>query len=164
MNYEFKNKTNLKIFRPHNIYGPDMGFKHVVPQFISKLLKMKEEGKTNFISNGNLKATRAFCYVSDLIDGLMVLEKANITKEIFHIGTKDEIKIEDLIDMLASILSVEVRSKESLDQHIGGTVRRCPDIEKIASMGYSPKTIVSDGLKETCNWYLNSKESSNELL
>ena len=164
MNFEFQDETNLKIFRPHNIYGPDMGFKHVVPQFISKLMEMREKKINKFLSNGSLEATRAFCYVSDLIDGLKILEDTQVSKEIFHIGTNDEIKIDGLIDILSSILSVEIKTKETIDSHIGGTPRRCPDITKIANLGYKPKISISEGLEETCKWYLESKKSSNEFL
>ena len=164
MNYDFKHDTKVKIFRPHNIYGPDMGFKHVIPQFISKLIEMKKDKVSSFVSNGSLEATRAFCFISDLIKGLRILEETDLTKEIFHIGTNEEIKIEKLVDTLASILSINVSNKTTLDSHIGGTSRRCPDITKMQSLGYSPTTSILDGLEETCAWYLSSKKSSNEFL
>ena len=164
MNYKFKHDTKIKIFRPHNIYGPDMGFKHVIPQFISKLIEMKKDKVSSFVSNGSLEATRAFCFISDLIKGLRILEETDVTKEIFHIGTNEEIKIEELIDTLASILSVNVKNKKTLDTHIGGTSRRCPDISKMKSLGYSPTTSILDGLEETSKWYLSAKKSSNEFL
>lgn len=164
MNYDFKHDTKVKIFRPHNIYGPDMGFKHVIPQFISTLIQMKKDKGSRFVSNGSLEATRAFCFISDLIKGLRILEETDITKEIFHIGTNEEIKIDKLIDTLASILSINVRSKTTLDNHIGGTSRRCPDITKMRSLGYSPTTSILEGLEKTCKWYLSAKKSSNEFL
>ena len=164
MNYDFKHGTKVKIFRPHNIYGPDMGFKHVIPQFISTLIQMKKDNESKFVSNGSLEATRAFCFISDLIKGLRILEETDITKEIFHIGTNEEIEIEKLIDTLASILSINVSSKTTLDNHIGGTSRRCPDITKMRSLGYSPTTSILKGLEETCEWYLSAKKSPNEFL
>ncbi len=164
MNYDFKYDTKVKIFRPHNIYGPDMGFKHVIPQFISTLIKMKKDKMSSFVSKGSLEATRAFCFISDLIEGLRILEETDTTKEIFHIGTNEEIKIEKLIDTLSSILSVSVRSKTTLDSHIGGTSRRCPDITKMKLLGYSPKTSILEGLEKTCDWYLSAQKSSNEFL
>ena len=141
-----------------------MGFKHVIPQFISKLIEMKKDKVSSFVSNGSLEATRAFCFISDLIKGLRILEETDLTKEIFHIGTNEEIKIEKLVDTLASILSINVSNKTTLDSHIGGTSRRCPDITKMQSLGYSPTTSILDGLEETCAWYLSSKKSSNEFL
>lgn len=164
MNYDFKHDTKVKIFRPHNIYGPDMGFKHVIPQFISTLIQMKKDKVSSFVSNGSLEATRAFCFISDLIKGLRILEETDITKEIFHIGTNEEIRIEKLIDTLASILSISVSSITTLDNHIGGTSRRCPDITKMQSLGYYPTTSILEGLEKTCEWYLSAKKSSNEFL
>ena len=53
VNYDFANESKVKIFRPHNIYGPDMGFKHIIPQFIKKLLEIKNDNNPKFISQGS---------------------------------------------------------------------------------------------------------------
>ena len=64
------------IFRPHNVYGPDMGCEHVMPQFI---LRMKElcckckDDEIQFPIQGTGKETRAFVYIDDFVDGLMLL-------------------------------------------------------------------------------------------
>ena len=76
INYGRKYFEKSMIFRPHNVYGPDMGWEHVIPQFA---LRMKDmcasiSGKTiNFPISGTGKETRAFVYIDDFIDGLKIM-------------------------------------------------------------------------------------------
>jgi nucleoside-diphosphate-sugar epimerase len=62
----------LLIFRPHNIYGPDMGNLHVVPQLIEKCTKAKKLGSTFYIQ-GDGSQTRSFCYIDDFILGFRLI-------------------------------------------------------------------------------------------
>ena len=70
------------IFRPHNVYGPDMGWEHVIPQFIVRMLnKLQEESsnKIDFEIQGSGKETRSFIYIEDFIVGLeLILRRENI--------------------------------------------------------------------------------------
>ena len=54
----------VQVFRPHNVYGPDMGYKHVIPQFITRAATAREEmsaGPVPFDIQGDGTETRAFC-------------------------------------------------------------------------------------------------------
>ncbi len=155
LNYDFKNKTKLKIFRPHNIYGPNMGYKHVVPEFIQNL---SQSDKEFFTPKGDINTTRAFCYVSDLINGLEILENSDTHKEIFHIGNDYEVTILELFNKISKLMGVDVEiEKEFVNQHEGSPSRRCPDISKIRSLGYEPKISLENGLKNTIEWYAQNK-------
>ena len=63
------------IVRPHNIYGPDMGVDHVIPQFALRMMEPTplDWTKRKFKIQGSGKETRSFCHISDCVDGLMVL-------------------------------------------------------------------------------------------
>ena len=61
MNYS---KLDFVIFRPHNIFGPNMGFSHVIPQLTKKILDKKS--KKIIITNSNHK--RTFCYIDFAIN------------------------------------------------------------------------------------------------
>ena len=74
---KFFNK--LIIFRPHNVYGPNMGNEHVIPQFINRL-KKKSRTKTSFLIQGTGKEIRSFIYNDDI--GHCLLKKL-----IYNIGT-----------------------------------------------------------------------------
>ena len=82
INYGRTNFDRVIIFRPHNIYGPDMGWEHVIPEFVIRMKKLCErysEDPLEFQIQGTGNETRAFCYIDDFIDGLMILlEKGTI--------------------------------------------------------------------------------------
>ena len=93
MNYGLNFFEKSIVFRPHNIYGPNMGYKHVIPQLITKIMH-SEKNKNNFIDLvGSGVETRAFCYVDDIIDGLIILMDKGLDKEIYHIGNAHELSI-----------------------------------------------------------------------
>ena len=157
LNYKFNSNTRLKIFRPHNIYGPDMGYKHVIPEFIMNLKEMKKN--SIFTPKGDITATRAFCYVSDLVDGLKILEKSDVTKEIFHIGNDKEVSILELLKMIEQHMNLKIKISDNfLSEHSGSAIRRCPDITKIKNHGYEPKISLENGLKNTIKWYVENKK------
>ena len=81
---KFSGKPFL-ILRPHNIYGPRMGYSHVIPEQIYKIKNKKK----SLIYSPNHK--RAFCYIDDAIDQIMYLcsSKKNFNK-IFNIGNPKE--------------------------------------------------------------------------
>lgn len=163
LNYKFNGNTRVKIFRPHNIYGPDMGYKHVIPEFIMNLESSKNN--SSFSPKGDISTTRAFCYVSDLIDGLKILEKINVTNEIFHIGNDFEISILDLLKLIRESMSLDIQINEhSFNEHEGSALRRCPDINKMKKLGYLPKVSLEKGLKHTIDWYLNNKKIEKEYI
>ena len=63
----FTEKVPYQIFRPHNIYGPNMGFEHVIPEFIKKIYQSKENLNNKFpikVQGGGL-SSRSFCYLKD---------------------------------------------------------------------------------------------------
>lgn len=90
------------IFRPHNIYGPNMGFDHVIPEIALKIKKSKKE----LIIEGTGKETRSFCYISDFIEGMMILLKRKTKPfDIFNIGNNEEVNIEKLTKMIMKKLN-----------------------------------------------------------
>jgi UDP-glucose 4-epimerase len=146
-------KLDTIIFRPHNIYGSNMGFEHVIPQLIQKILTSKD-GLITIQGDGT--ETRSFCYIDDAIDG-MILSWPAQSKSIFNIGTKYEISILELVNKIADILHRKIEIKTTPIQ-IGSPKRRCPDISKLQALGYDPKVSLDDGLRKTVEWYKNKLE------
>ena len=142
------------IFRPHNVYGPDMGSEHVIPQFVMRMKKLCEtdQNPIPFEIQGTGNETRSFVYIDDFVQGLCrVIEKGEHLG-IYHIGTTDEIKIADLAHEVARIYARQIELT-CLATTEGSTLRRCPDIRKIASLGYQPQISIQKGLKITAQWY-----------
>ena len=136
------------IFRPHNIYGPDMGYKHVIPELFIKTIKEK-----NYLDiQGNGKNKRSFCYIEDFIDAFNVIIKKARHKEIYNIGNTEEVKILNLSKLIISLLNKDLKIKISTKPFYNAK-RRLPDIKKLNKLGYKPKINLKKGLKKTIDWY-----------
>lgn len=144
------------IFRPHNVYGPNMGNEHVVPQLINRLknlIKINENSELiEFPIRGDGNQTRSFNYIDDFTQGVLSIIKYGLHNNIYHIGDDKEFYIKDVVKMIAKIMNVSVKIKTSSAPE-GETNRRCPDISKMKKLGYLPKVSLEDGLKITTEWY-----------
>jgi len=138
------------IFRPHNIYGPNMGYNHVIPEIIIKLSKSKK----SLAIQGSGNHTRSFCYIDDFVSGFNILLKKAKDKNIYNIGNDDEIKIKKLIQHLIKLYNKKLIIKTS-SEVLGNPSKRCPDINKIKKLGYNQKVDLSSGLEKTFKWYMN---------
>jgi UDP-glucose 4-epimerase len=155
-NYYRDHFTKLQIFRPHNIYGPDMGTKHVIPQFILRLLDLLEEKpgdeSLDFEIQGDGLETRAFCYIDDLVDALLAMYLKGGHREIYHLGNPEEVNILGVVTALFKNTDRKYTiAAAPLTQ--GSVKRRCPDITKIRGLGYEPAISLTEGVKKTYEWY-----------
>ena len=71
INFGKKYFNKLIIFRPHNVYGPDMGDEHVIPELLNKLKKVRKNQKLKIEGTGN--ETRSFIYISDFCEAFFAL-------------------------------------------------------------------------------------------
>jgi nucleoside-diphosphate-sugar epimerase len=143
------------VFRPHNVYGPDMGFEHVIPEFVVRLRKAsveKPQGKLRFQIQGEGYETRAFCEVGDFTGGLLRIVDAGADQNVYHIGNDEEISIRDLALLIARKMGREIEF-ECAPLRAGGTPRRCPDITKLRGLGYEPRIGLDVGLDASIEWY-----------
>jgi nucleoside-diphosphate-sugar epimerase len=152
-------KKNLKkiIFRPHNIYGPAMGFEHVIPEMIKKMIiKSKKLKNKNIILKiqGSGLETRSFCFIEDAVNAIELISRKGKNNGIYNIGTTEEINIKNLTQRIAKNLNLNLKIKKG-NLMKGSTLRRKPDISKIKIMGYKNKMNLNSGLKITVDWYKN---------
>lgn len=148
--YLQKRGVDTLVFRPHNIYGPDMGNEHVIPQFIARLLKLRasSSGTIDFPIQGTGDETRAFCHVADMVDGLMILMEKGSPNELYHVGTDREVTIKEVALMVAKAMNMQIELVHG-ELVQGSTPRRCPDIMKMRSLGYEPKIGLEEGMTMT---------------
>jgi nucleoside-diphosphate-sugar epimerase len=71
---------------------------------------------------------------------------------IYHIGTQEEVTVADLARRVAACLGHEI-TLEPGQLSAGSTQRRCPDISKLAGLGYAPRFSLREGLPIICDWY-----------
>lgn len=143
------------IFRPHNIYGPDMGFEHVIPEVVDRIVRRSEgltKRRIDLPIQGDGSETRAFCFISDGAAGARIAGLDGGAGEIYHLGTQHEVSIRHLIELLGEALDVELNIQPG-PLRAGGTNRRCPDITKLQGLGYAPQVDLKTGIFETARWY-----------
>jgi len=148
INFSKNYGLDYTIARFHNVYGPKMGFEHVIPEFIRKCVKKEE-----FTIQGDGNESRCFCYITDAVEGMILTsEKKEGANEIFNIGTTDETTINELVKLLEEIHGEKINPKYTFFKN-AGTKKRMPDINKISKIGYVPKISLKKGLKITYDWY-----------
>lgn len=140
---------DFKIVRFHNIYGPRMGFAHVIPEVLRRI----QAGETPFQAYG-AEQTRAFCYVTDAVAQLQaVMQHSGNADPVFHLGNaSEEIQILDLLQKLFALsdysapLVIQPAPPGSVD-------RRCPDLSRLLQIWQPHWTPLDEGLALTRAWY-----------
>ncbi len=149
MAYHRYHGVDAKIVRIFNTYGPRMRVRdgRVVPAFMSQALK--NEDVTVF---GDGSQTRSFCYVSDLVDGIirLMLSKEN---DPVNIGNPAEMTIkqiaETIIEMTGSTSQIVYRPLPVDDPKV-----RKPDITRARTLlGWEPKVELREGLTKTIDYF-----------
>ena len=166
-NYHRDHFRKVQVFRPHNVYGPDMGWKHVIPQFMVRALnRLREQpdGPVPFPIQGDGGEMRAFCYVDDIVEGIFQMYLLGEHRNVYHIGNDKMVSISELVGELGAVFGREFVIEPSAEAK-GGTRLRCPDISKIAALGVRPKVGLREGLERTKDWYAaNPPPAGNSLL
>jgi nucleoside-diphosphate-sugar epimerase len=144
IHYGKKYFKKLVIFRPHNVYGPDMGREHVIPEFINRFKTLK---KRKFKIQGTGNEIRSFIYIEDFIEAFNLILKRGKHLNIYNIGTREKIKIKDLAYKLSRIFKKKIIIKK-MALAKGGTKIRVPSINKIKRFGFKPKFNLNKGLRK----------------
>jgi len=145
INFGKKYFNKLIIFRPHNVYGPDMGDEHVIPELLNKLKKVRKNQKLKIEGTGN--ETRSFIYISDFCEAFFALIQKGKHLNIYNIGTEDRVKISKILEIIKQITKKKFKITNK-KLKTGGTKHRCPDIKKIKKLGFKPKVSLIDGIKK----------------
>lgn len=137
---------DARIVRIFNTYGPRMDRDgRVVIEFVMAALK----GDPLPIF-GEGKQTRSFCFVDDLIEGIIkAMESENTKGEVFNLGNEEEFTILELAEVVKKITgsSSEIKFVEELPED--DPLRRNPDIEKAKRvLNWEPKVSLEEGLRK----------------
>ena len=146
------------IIRPHNLYGPRMGMKHVIPQLIKKIYNAPPNSKLGVFSPEHM---RTFCFIKDAVKQMRKLVIMDMTKnsQVFNLGTQSpEITMRALAKMLLKKMKRNDLEIMPLEETLGSPKRRCP-LTKLADdyTSIKERTEISQGLEETYNWYVRNK-------
>lgn len=147
------------IARPHNVYGPDMGWEHVIPQFIMRLRRLIEAGAPQpirFPIRGDGEQQRAFIHVDDCVQALLLMTEKGEHRGIYHVGSMHTCRMRDVAAAVAAILGVEITVEASAAM-LGEPHSRCPDTTRLRSLGFEPTWLLHDGLASTTDWYISHR-------
>jgi len=147
IHYGKKFFKKLVIFRPHNVYGSNMGNEHVVPEFINRFKSLKNK---IFKIQGTGNEVRSFIHIEDFIQAFNLILNKGKHLNIYNIGTSEKVKIKELAYKLSKIFKKQIKLKRtSLAK--GGTTMRFPDIKKIRKLGFKQKINLNRGLIKIVN-------------
>ena len=156
MAYHTFHGVETRIARIFNTYGPKMRLNdgRVLPAFIGQALR--GEDLTIF---GDGSQTRSFCYVDDLVEGLVRLLNIDYVQPV-NIGNPSEISISDFAEEIIKLTGTEQKVIYK-DLPVDDPEQRQPDISKAKSLlNWEPKIDRNEGLKITYNYFksLSSEE------
>jgi len=156
IHYGKKYFNKLVIFRPHNVYGFDMGNEHVIPQFINRMKGISKKNK-NFYILGSGKEIRSFIHIKDFTDAFGLILRKGKHLEIYNIGTTEKIEISKLALQVSKLMNKKIIIKNKTIAK-GSTKVRCPDISKLKKLGFIKKVSLTVGLKQVINSHQNIKK------
>jgi len=144
-------RAEVRVARIFNTYGPQMhpDDGRVVSNLICQALSGRE-----ITVYGDGKQTRSFCYVSDMVDGLIrLMESDAVGLEPVNLGNPNELTVAELLDQV-----LELTGSDSPVVHrplpVDDPRRRKPDIGRARKLlGWQPLVPLSDGLAKTCAWF-----------
>jgi len=150
MDYHRQNRVDIKIVRIFNTYGPRM-LQHdgrVVSNFIVQALQGQD-----ITVYGEGSQTRSFCYVDDLVDGMVrMMDSENFIGPV-NLGNPEEYTI---LDFAKKIIAMTGSKSKIIHQPLPSDdpTQRQPDITLAgAKLGWKPKVTVDDGLKRTIEYF-----------
>lgn len=158
MDYHRQNHVDIRIVRIFNTYGPRMSVKD--GRVISNLVVQGLTGEPMTVY-GDGSQTRSFCFISDLVKGLVSFMKHEGETGPINLGNPNEVTILEVAELIRELTGhrSEIRF-EDLPQD--DPVRRRPDISKARELlGWSPEVRLEEGLKQTVDYfedYLSRKD------
>jgi UDP-glucuronate decarboxylase len=151
MNYHIQNKVRIKIMRIFNTYGPRMhpNDGRVVSNFIVQALKNE-----NITIYGDGSQTRSFCYVDDLLEGMIRL--MNTGDEFIgpvNVGNPGEFTILELAEKVIRLTGSQSKLI-FMPLPEDDPMQRQPDISlAIKKLGWEPKIALEEGLQKTIDYF-----------
>jgi len=151
MEYHRQYQLNGRIVRIFNTYGPNSQLNdgRMIPNFITQALL--DEPLTN---DGDGSITRSICYVSDLVDGLLLaMFQPRTAGEVFNLGNTEE---HTVLEYAHTIIRLCEASSSIIFEpnRVDDPERRRPDISKAQQvLGWQPRVSLEAGLRRTIEWF-----------
>jgi GDP-L-fucose synthase len=153
---------------PANLYGPGDNFdpdsSHVIPALIRKCIEAREMGERHIEVWGTGNASREFLYVEDCAEAIVRAAAIYNEGDPVNIGTSTEIKISDLVRLIAKLTRFEGEVRWQTDKP-DGQPRRSLDVSRAyQKFAFKAQTPFEEGLKRTIDWYEQTRDQETNLL
>ena len=152
---------------PANLYGPQDNFdeltSHVIPAIIKKVYEAKLNKSSEIVIWGDGTPTREFLYVDDAAEGILLAASRYNGESPLNLGSGIEISIGDLTKKICGLMDYNGNITFDTSKPNGQMKRRL-DISKAALLlGFQATTEIDDGLKNTINWFVNSRSIPKDI-
>ena len=149
-NYNRQYGTQYLSVMPTNLYGTndnyDLDNSHVLPALIRKCHEAKLRQDKELVIWGSGKPLREFLYVDDLADACVFLMEKNATEGLYNIGTGKEISIREVAEVVMEIVGFRGEIVTDATKP-DGTLRKCLDVSRLASLGWTAKIGLREGIQ-----------------
>ena len=147
--YQRVHGVDIRIMRIFNTYGPNMRFDdgRVVSNFIIQALKNE-----NITLYGGGEQTRSFCYVDDLIEGMILLMESNYQKPM-NIGNPNEFSIKQLAYLVRDLINPNLEFEYKALPQDDPKQRKPSIILAKEILNWEPKIELEEGLLKTIDWF-----------
>jgi len=147
---------NTGILRLHNVYGPNSDLSvdrsQVIPATIRKAILYPEE---RFLIWGNGEQNRSFIYVTDVVEGLLLVADKGINKGPIQLGTNEKTTINQIAEMVMEVSGKNIVKEHDLTKPVGDFGRAADITLAKEILGWEPKVSMKDGIKKTYDWSNN---------
>lgn len=154
--YRIQYDWQTNIVRPANIYGPFDNFDSVNAMVVPSLIKRAVNGENPFIVWGDGSAKRDFIHAKDVARGMILVAQENPGQPV-NLGSGVGTSIRELVETV--IANIAKTPKVIFDTtQPTGDAQRVLDISRAKSLGFDPQVTLTDGVRETMEWYRHHKD------
>ena len=144
-----------------NLYGPGDNFKkdtsHVIAALIRRFFEAKKNNVEEVVVWGNGNSTRDFCYIDDIVSGIIsAAENYNESMPI-NLASGKEITIKEIAEIIKKEIGYKGKIIWNKDMPIGPNRRNISIDLANKKINFNPKISIKEGIKKTVDWYINLK-------
>ncbi|MHB8278591.1 MAG: NAD-dependent epimerase/dehydratase family protein [Candidatus Humimicrobiaceae bacterium] len=148
--------NKLVIVRPANVYGPYDNFERENAMVVPSLIRRAISGENPLKVWGNGTAVRDFIHAKDVASGMLLIAEKLPDKPV-NLGSGVGVSIRELVEIIVS--NLEEKLKVLWDElKPRGDDQRILSIARAKELGFEPKISLSEGIKETMDWYRKYKD------
>jgi GDP-L-fucose synthase len=159
--YRVQYGCNFISAMPTNLYGTNDNYhpenSHVLPALIRRVVLAKKNKEPTVTIWGTGTPRREFLHVDDLADACFYLLQNNNKNSLVNIGCGSDISIKELAELIVSEVGFEGKIEFDLTKP-DGSPRKLLDVSKINLLGWKPKIILKEGIRNTVNEFLEKNE------